>query len=217
VKIAQLAQMLFIVAASFFVYGFVSVAKDGEARRSCAPVCAMKPDYAGRNRSAPDFELPNLHGRNVRLSDYRGKTVILNFWSKSCPPCLDEMPSLATLGHSLAHRKDIALVTITIDESAEDAQDTLHSILEAEPPFEVLIDPDSKVVGEKFGTKLYPETWFIDPHGIIRGRVDGPRDWSSATALQFAESLRGPLSCDIRFDKRVASGPSAHLCEEMGH
>jgi len=216
-KIAQLAQVLFIVAASFFVYGFVSVAKDGEARRACASVCAMKPDYAATNRSAPDFELPNLQGRNVKLSDYRGKVVILNFWSKTCPPCLDEMPSLATLGHSLAHRKDIALVTITTDESAEDASDTLHSILEAEAPFEVLIDPDAKVVGDKFGTKLYPETWFIDPEGVIRARVDGPRDWSSAVSLQFAESLRSRLDCDIRFEKRVPIGSNAHLCEEMGH
>lgn len=216
-KIAQLAQMIFIVAASFFVYGFVSTAKDGEARRACASLCAVKPNYAGNNRRAPDFELSNLEGKPVKLSDYRGKVVILNFWSKSCPPCLEEMPSLASLAHSLAHRKDIVLLTVTTDESASDARDTLQSILGVEAPFEVLVDPDAKVVSDKFGTKLYPETWFIDPQGVIRARVDEARDWSTALSLEFAESLRGPLSCEIHFDHRVPSGSHAHLCEEMGH
>ena len=216
-KIAQLSQMLFIIAASFFVYGFVSMAKDGEARRACAALCAVKPDYAAANRRAPDFELANLDGKKIKLSDYRGKVVILNFWSKSCPPCLEEMPSLASLAHSLAHRSDIVLLTVTTDESANDAKDTLQSILGVEAPFEVLVDSEAEVVADKFGTKLYPETWFIDPEGVIRARVDAARDWSTALSLEFAESLRGPLSCSIRFDKRVPSGPSAHLCEEMGH
>ena len=171
-KIAQLAQMLFIVAASFFVYGFVSMAKDGEARRACAPLCAIKPDYAADNRRAPDLELSNLEGKKIKLSDYRGKVVVLNFWSKSCPPCLEEMPSLASLAHSLSHRDDIVLLTVTTDESATDARDTLTSILGVDAPFEVLVDPDAEVVSKKFGTKLYPETWFIDPDGVIRARVD---------------------------------------------
>jgi peroxiredoxin len=216
-KLAQLAQMIFIVAASFFVYGFVSMAKDGEARRACTPLCGIKPNYAAANRRAPDFELSNLAGKKVKLSDYRGKVVILNFWSKSCPPCLEEMPSLASLAHSIAHRDDIVLVTVTTDESAADAKDTLKSILGVDAPFEVLVDPDAKVVSDKFGTKLYPETWFIDPKGVIRARVDEARDWSTALSLEFAESLAGPLNCSIRFDKRVPSGTSAHLCEEMGH
>lgn len=215
-KIPQIAQVLFIIAASFFVYGFVSMAKDGESRRACASVCALHPNYAGSNRRAPDFELPNLAGEKVRLSDYRGKVVILNFWSKTCPPCLEEMPSLAELGHQLAKRNDIALVTITTDESAADAKNTLQSILGTEAPFEVLVDADTEVVADKFGTKLYPETWFIDPRGVVRARVDGARDWSSALSLEFAETLKSPTTCSIEFKSGKASGPAAHLCSEMG-
>jgi peroxiredoxin len=217
VKVAQVAQIAFIVGASFFVYGFVAMAKDGETRRLCASTCAMKPNYAAQNRRAPDFELPNLSGKTVRLSDYRGKVVILNFWSKSCPPCLEEMPSLASLGHSLEGRTDVALLTITTDESAEDAQKTLLSLLGKDAPFEVLVDSEGAVVGDKFGTKLYPETWFIDAEGVIRARVDGARDWSTALALEFAESMSGTLSCDITVTHGQPQGPSAHLCQEMGH
>jgi len=215
-RLAQTAQILFIVAASFFVYGFVAVAKDGETRRVCTATCAMKPNYASQSRRAPNFELPNLNGKKVRLSDYRGKVVVLNFWSKTCPPCLEEMPSLASLGHSLKERDDMVLLTITTDESATDARATLQSILGDEAPFEVLIDPDARVVGEMFGTKLYPETWFIDQEGVIRARVDGARDWSSALALQFAEGFGDALSCQIPFSRGQATGPQAALCAEMG-
>lgn len=216
-KIAQTAQIAFIVAASFFVYGFVATARDGETRRVCASTCAMKPNYAASQRRAPNFELPNLEGKQVRLSDYLGKVVILNFWSKSCPPCLEEMPSLSSLAHGLEGRSDIVLLTVTTDESAKDARQTLQSILGTDPPFEVLIDPEAKVVAEKFGTKLYPETWFIDKEGIVRARVDGARDWSTALALEFAESLASNLSCEITYTRGQAQGPSAHLCAEMGH
>ncbi len=221
-RLAYLMQLLFVVAASLFVYGFVSVAKDGEQRRSCAPVCALSPHHASYQRRAPDFELPKLGGGTARLSDFKGKVVILNFWSKTCPPCLDEMPSLAALGHELSHRKDMVLVTITTDESAEDARATLTSILgdsmkNGAPPFVVLLDPDAKVVGERFGTKLYPETWFIDGDGVIAARFDGARDWSDAVTLNFAASLLSPRRCPIEFRRGQPSGALAGLCAELGH
>jgi len=215
VKISQLAQLVVVVVAAFAVYMFVRTAGDAEARRVCVPVCAMRPNYADQNRLAPDFELTNLSGRKVRLSDYRGKTVILNFWTKTCRPCLEEMPSLAELGRALGKRSDIVLVTVTTDETAEDARQTLASVIGAEPPFEVLIDPDSEVVTDKYGTKLYPETWFIDPSGVIRARVDGARDWSGALPVDFAEAIGDPIKCDLRFERGTPRGPRADLCSDV--
>src|SRR5690606_5927656 len=212
---SQLAQLVVVVVAAFAVYMFVRTAGDAEARRVCVPVCAMRPNYADQNRLAPDFELTNLSGRKVRLSDYRGKTVILNFWTKTCRPCLEEMPSLAELGRALGKRSDIVLVTVTTDETAEDARQTLASVIGAEPPFEVLIDPDSEVVTDKYGTKLYPETWFIDPSGVIRARVDGARDWSGALPVDFAEAIGDPIKCDLRFERGTPRGPRADLCSDV--
>ncbi len=214
-KAAQLAQIAFIALASFLVYAFVASAKDGETRRACSALCALSPNYSAQNRKAPDFELKNLSGATRRLSDYRGEIVVLNFWTKTCVPCLEEMPSLAKLAHTLKRAGGMRLVTITTDESAEDARATLSSILGTEPPFEVLVDPDSKVVTDLFGTKLYPETWFIDGNGIIRARIDGVRDWSKPLAVELAESLRGPLACGVEFDGGEARGPLAGLCAEI--
>lgn len=201
-------QALFVCVAATGVYSFVTAAKEGESRRVCSSVCSIAPDYAGRNRTAPDFELPTLDGRKVRLSDYRGKVVLLNFWSKTCKPCLEEMPSLHDLGTILAERSDIVLLTITTDESAADAQATLQSVLRSNANFVTLVDPGGEVVAGKYGSKLYPETWFIDPNGVIRARIDGPRDWLKFAPLtiDFAKTLHSPLSCEVEFDKRQAKG-----------
>lgn len=215
-KPAQLAQLVVVAIAAFGVYSFARTARDGEARRVCTSLCALGPTYAGRNRLAPDFELPSLTGEKVRFSRYRGKVVILNFWTKTCRPCLEEMPSLAELGQVVKTHDDIVLVTISTDDGAEDVRGTLQSVLGTDkPPFEVLIDEDAKVVGDMFGTKLYPETWFIDPKGVIRARVDGARTWDGSIPVGFAESLKDPYACSIGFQRGRPMGENAGLCSEV--
>lgn len=215
-KFAQAAQLGFAVIAAISVYGFISTARDAEARRACGAFCSLRPAYAARDRRAPDFVLPNMKGGHTRLSEYRGRVVILNFWTKSCQPCLEEMPSLADLAKLLSSRPEIKLLTVTTDDSAEDARATLRSVLGGDPPFPVLIDSEAAVVSSKFGTKLYPETWFIDPDGIIRARFDGSRDWAAPIVLELAENLRSPLACDIEFSASGPTGPRATLCGSFG-
>jgi peroxiredoxin len=213
---AKLVELAFIGCAALGVYGFVTAAKDSETRRSCTSLCALQPDYAAQNRLAPDFELPSINGNKVKLSSYRGKVVILNFWTKTCRPCLEEMPSIADLAKALKAHPNVALVTITTDEDAKDARDTMKSVLGGgDPPFEVLIDADSKIVGDKYGTKLFPETWFIDGQGVIRARFDGGRSWASPMIIDLAESLSNPVKCAVAFDARKPQGPQASLCGEF--
>ena len=214
---AKIAQFTCIGLAALGVYSFVSTARDGETRRACTPLCAMQPDYAARNRQAPDFELPKLGGGTARLSSYRGKTVILNFWTKTCPPLLGRDAVAGVLGqgagspsgHRAAHR-------VHGRELGRRARDDEESVLGgAEPPFVVMIDPESKVVRDTFGTKLYPETWFIDPTGAIRARVDGGREWNAALTIDLAHSFDDPLQCGVEFRDRRPEGPFASICGEI--
>jgi thiol-disulfide isomerase/thioredoxin len=217
VNFPQLAQIGFIAFACAGVYGFVTAARDGETRRACSALCAMRPSYAGRNRLAPDFELASLGGGKVRLSQFRGKTVIINFWTKTCRPCLEEMPSLASLGKALSGNDKVVLMTISTDETLEDARATLQSVLTGAPPFLVLLDPESKVVADTYGTKLYPETWFIDPNGVIRARFDGGRDWGNALTVDLAESLAGPIPCEASFLGGQPTEATKGVCADLDH
>lgn len=215
-KYAQWAQLVFVVIAAIAVYSFVSTARDANNRRVCTPICAMTPTYAAQNRLAPDFALPSIDGKTVRLSDYKGKVIILNFWTKSCQPCLEEMPSLAKLTDLLRGHRDMVVLTVSTGADAQDVKNTVQSVLGRAPPFAVLVDEDAKVVEGKYGTRLYPETWFIDPYGVIRARFDGARNWNTSLAIDFAKSLEDPAGCSIQFSRGQPYGNLAGLCQDVG-
>lgn len=214
-KNVHLAQLVFTLVAAAGVYSFLKTARDGEQRRVCTPACALRPHYANDDRLAPDFELPTIDGPTKKLSDYRGKVVVLNFWTKTCRPCLEEMPSLADFSRVLEREGDMVLLTVSTDESVEDAKDTLVSVLNGDAPFTTFVDTENVIVADKFGTKLYPETWFIDKSGVIRARFDGGRDWMKPLHLEFAESLRGPVACEIPFKSQLPEGPAAGVCNDI--
>jgi len=207
------AQLAFVGLASVAVYSFVTAARDGERRRLCTPLCQLDPDYAARSRTAPDFELPVLGGGTVRLSSLRGKTVVLNFWTKTCAPCLEEMPALAELARALRNDPSVVFLTVSTDDSLDDVRDTLRSVLGAEPPFVAAVDPESRVVRDLYGTRLYPETWLVDPRGVIRARFDGPRPWGSPLVPELVRTLREPLACTVEVGEgRTAAGPT---CDDV--
>lgn len=214
-KPANLVQLGFIAVAAVAVFGFVRAAQNDQRRNSCSALCALSPAYAGKNRLAPDFELTDMEGRKVRLSSYRGKTVIVNFWTKTCKPCLEEMPALAELAKVARGRKDLVVLTVSTDAGPDDVRDTLKVVLQgADPPFPVLFDPESDIVGGKYGTKLFPETWFIDPKGVIRARFDGARDWTDALALEIAEMVSRPMGCPVEFARGTPKGKFASVCSD---
>ena len=75
-------------------------------------LCLPIPVFAGQ----PDFALPDLDGKIHRLSDYRGKWVVVNYWATWCPPCLEEIPELEDF-HSEHHKRDAIVVGINYEDS----------------------------------------------------------------------------------------------------
>jgi peroxiredoxin len=212
--LAAAAQIGFIGVAALGVYAFVGAAQRDMKRASCSALCKLQPAYAGSDRRAPDFELPDMNGQPVRLSSYRGKTVVLNFWTKTCGPCLEEMPSVAELARIAQGRGDFVVLTVSTDEGPEAVKDTLRVTLNGEPPFPVLFDPEMNVVNGRFGTRLFPETWIIDKDGTIRARVDGGKDWSTPLAIEVINKLGAAGSCPVEFLKGAPRGAYAGLCED---
>jgi peroxiredoxin len=212
---ALLANLAFIAAAATIVYSFVKVVQEGELRRRCSPSCLLHPDYAGADRRVPTFTLKDMKGESVALESYRGKVIVLNFWTKTCGPCLEEMPGIADLTRILASRKDVALLTVSTDDGPDDVRDTLKSILREDPPFPVLFDPESSVVKGRFGTSLFPETWLIDKRGVIRARFDGAREWSNATVVELVDQLRQGGYCPMEVKEGQVQGDGARICESI--
>jgi peroxiredoxin len=195
------AAIVAAVIAAPLVYMFAAAIADGQVRAAEAPMRALlgpqaytalergertQLHYMGRDRTAPDFTLRDREGRAWQLSDHRGKVVVLNFWSITCPPCLEEMPSLIDLAKLLEDRDDVELVAISTDAGWGE----VANVFPRDSTLNVIFDPEKAVTRGKFGTRLYPETWFIDPHGVIRLRIDGPKDWSQPIVLELIDALR---------------------------
>lgn len=142
----------------------------------------------GGHRRAPSFRLQDRWGHDFDLAEHRGKVVMLNFWSITCPPCLEEMPSLEELAKQAKLRwgDDVAVVAVSTDAG----WDAVRTVLPADPALRHVFDPDKRVVEGMFGTKLYPETWIIDRQGFVRFRYDGAFDWSSPIVHDLIESFR---------------------------
>lgn len=191
--------LVFLVGGPF-VFMFASAFADGETRRHETPLRALlgshvydqlidgeevSQHYMGNDRLAPDFELVDQHGEPWRLSDHRGQVVVMNFWTSTCGPCIEEMPTLVDLARIVEERSDIELVTIAVERSFSD----VARVVPPEAPLRVLLDPDRAVTRDRFGTRLFPETWIVDGRGVVRLRVDGPRDWAGGVALDAIRSF----------------------------
>jgi peroxiredoxin len=192
------AGLLVLCLGAPFVFVFARAMADAEVRRREAPLRAMVGDeafeslargektelhYLGDGLLAPDFALPDKDGKPWRLRDQRGKLVVMNFWTVTCQPCVEEMPSLVTLADIAKKRGDIEVVAVTTDKDWS----AVASLFPPRSKLKVLFDPERKIIKEKFGTKLFPETWIIDAEGVVRMRVDAARDWGSALSLGAIE------------------------------
>ncbi|MDX8401481.1 MAG: TlpA disulfide reductase family protein, partial [Mariprofundaceae bacterium] len=124
---------------------------------------AMLPEAPARiseGDAALDFRLPNLQGRMHGLP--KGEVVLLNFWATWCPPCREEMPSMAELYRKYAAR-GLRVLAVSVDR--RDA-DLAGFVKEYGLPFEVLHDADN-AVSRRYGVFKFPETFLIGRDGRI--------------------------------------------------
>ena len=192
-----------IVAAIAFpvLFIFTGAIADARARAREAPFRAVLgnarfealmegaggvPHYLGASLRAPDFTLPEQGGGEWKLSDHRGKVIVMNFWTVTCRPCIQEMPTIELLAEIVEPWGDVEVVAVSTDRSWAEAE----TIIARTSRITSLLDTERAVVNEKFGTKLFPETWIIDGDGVVRFRYDGALDWSDPVALDLIRAYR---------------------------
>ncbi len=126
-------------------------------------------------KCAPSFELADVNGKKVKLEDYKGKVVLINFWATFCKPCKAEMPSLNNL--FLALKNDgLVVLAITTDDSEKPVQ---SFIKEKGLALTVLMDKEQEVYFDQYGVLGLPTSFLIDRDGIIREKIRGERVWDS--------------------------------------
>ena len=134
---------------------------------------------------AKDFELPDLDGNKVKLSDFKGKVVLVNFWATWCPPCRAEIPSMQRAWNILKD-KDVMLLAIHVGGN-EDRVWTFLTDFGVE--FPVLLDAKSKV-SRSWPMMGLPVSFVIDPQGRIALQAIGGREWDDEKLLEQILALK---------------------------
>jgi peroxiredoxin len=141
---------------------------------------------------APDFALPDLVDKDVRLSDFRGKVVFLNFWATWCKPCREEMPSMEVLYKNF-ERDGLVVLAISIDRVTT-KKDIPPFVKSLNLTFPILIDSWGQT-DKRYKLMGVPETYIIDQQGVLREKVIGPRDW---TILDNLQTITGLLKAGVK-------------------
>jgi peroxiredoxin len=119
---------------------------------------------------APDFALETADGETIRLSELRGRPVVMNVWASWCPPCREEMPALERVYQAYQQQGAVVLgVNSTIQDQRQDA---LAFTAGQGLTFPILFDADGEVT-KLYGVRALPTTYFIDAQGVIQEVIAG--------------------------------------------
>jgi len=130
---------------------------------------------------APEVTLKDLQGQEVRLSDLRGKVVLLNFWATWCKPCKEEMPAMQA---GYEKFRDQGFVVLAVNE-LEDTEKVIEHVRSHGHTFPVVMDHDNRVAN-RYGVVGLPASFIVDRQGIVREHIVG----SLLTEERIAEMFR---------------------------
>lgn len=127
------------------------------------------------NTPAPDFTLTNIQGHKMTLSNYRGKLVLLNFWSTTCPPCVAEIPSLVSLHHEFK-AQGLVVLGIALDPTEKPVRELIARL---KVDYPTLMDSSKDVYFDSYGLFGQPVSVIVDRNGVVREKIIGGVEWTS--------------------------------------
>lgn len=135
--------------------------------------------------AAPDFLLRDMDEGIHKLSDYKGKPVIVNFWATWCPPCRAELPSMNRAWKKVKD-EGIQMIAINVGED----EDTIFAFSGDYPiDFTILLDETGEEINN-WPIKGLPTTFVIDPQGRIAYKAVGGREWDNDKLLDLVRGLK---------------------------
>src|ERR1051326_2425594 len=121
-----------------------------------------EPGIINVGQLAPDFSIKDQNGHPVKLSDYRGKLVFLNFWATWCQPCVQEMPEMEALNKAYGDRK-FQMLAISVDNDWKEVNQFYKDYHLTMPAF---LDPGHQIAN-LYKVNKFPETFLIDGNGHV--------------------------------------------------
>ena len=159
--ILLLAGLLIGAGLGIFLYFGLGIGQREAADQNVQPGRQLI-DSTSVGSPAPDFVLASLYGEPVRLSDQRGKVILINFWATWCAPCRLEMPAFQERAEQ--YPSQLSVLAVNFDEPKEIVQSFVDRL---GLHFAVLLDPEARVQ-DLYRVRGYPTTFLVDPEGVVR-------------------------------------------------
>jgi thiol-disulfide isomerase/thioredoxin len=134
----------------------------------------------------PDFELERLDGTKLKLSDYKGKVVVVNFWASWCNPCVEEFPSMVKLGKET--QENVQIIAIATDDERKDIETFAKLFNLPQKGFEIVWDKDKSIM-KRYGVEKIPESFLVNRDMKLIRKVLGVENWASPQALTYFKEL----------------------------
>ncbi|SDL71025.1 TlpA family protein disulfide reductase [Sediminibacillus halophilus] len=164
------AAILLLTLIVIFIYNVTDNGTENEMQQMVNNQASANNLKAGQ--AAPDLSLESLEAKQINLSDFKGKKVLLNFWATWCGPCKEEIPALEQLKQEYGNEVEILAVNATATEL--DGIEKVKSFKEqANVSFRILLDKESKAV-DTYRVLNIPTSYFIGSDGNIKQTVTGP-------------------------------------------
>ena len=160
-KVLIAVLLVAVAAAAWFVFS----GKSGQEPVETPPAAETAAD------TAPDFTMYDIDGNAVKLSDFRGKPVILNFWASWCGPCKSEMPDLEKAWQ--AHGQEVEFLIVNLTDGSSETVETASAYIGSQGySFPVYYDVNMEGAAA-YGIYAIPMTYFIDGEGTVRAIQEG--------------------------------------------
>ncbi|BCB05674.1 redoxin domain-containing protein [Bacillus sp. KH172YL63] len=167
------------ILIGIFLVNFFQDQQEKKAKEEAAQLANESMDLSdaeqglAKGDKAPALALETLDGESVRLSDYQGKKVILNFWATWCPPCKAEMPHMQKYYEKKAESENVEILAVNLT-SMDEGQKAVQQFVDGYGlTFPILMD-ETGDAGELYRAFTIPTTYMIDTNGTIQHKIVGP-------------------------------------------
>ena len=155
----------------------------------------VAPEFTTKGEHGEDlFVVKDETGKELKLSDYRGSVVFLNFWYTTCVPCRQEMPDMEAMNKAFKDRK-FKMIPVSVDTNFEDVKQFYQDFKLT--TMSMYLDP-GKQIASRYNVYKFPETYVIDGNGVVLKHYIGERVWSNPTYMsaieEFVKKQEAPAS-----------------------
>jgi thiol-disulfide isomerase/thioredoxin len=164
--------LIFLIVVGLAYYGYNALSENARPGQQESTQKESDGQQTANMNSAPDFTVYDLQGKEVKLSDFKGKPVILNFWASWCPSCRNEMPDFDEMFDQ--NGAEVVFMMIDLTDGQRETEATGQEFIKEQGyKFPVYFDKN-QAAAQKYKVNYIPSTFFINKNGDIIKAYEGP-------------------------------------------